>query len=1034
MPAPKDKLVVPLGLGLQTDVDEKLLPVGKVISLQNGAWQKSGELVKRGGSFSLGTQYAASVPASMPAAWQMATHKGSLVSLSKAGPRPLGVYSPAVTKWVAPAGSNAADNINGVASKLRGALLPQRKPVYRANSAGETNRSVSAPDFATDGTYLAVAWSEVNASTAKVAVQFLELATGKVLFTYSQSTTFGQTMCRVVFVNSQFQLVYINGTNLRMRLWTVANIAAGASGWQASGEFTLATDVGPAQTAMDAIAKGTDLFVIYNSPTNPRAAKRDSGGVITLSTITTSVGGALNAGNVAWMRDPSASGALTAIIGSTAQGVSVQWNITGGTPTASYVMDAASGFPNQLTGATTSNAGTGEFVVVWETTAPALRWGRRTVAGGVSAAATWILTAGIASTMWLHGVELYMLVRYDSVTQGTLFAIRVPTNLGDATDTTRTPSARFASGQSVSLGGPTTSTVVQLSTDVFMTVANVKVRLVSSPAGNQFDTGVDTVTLTYNPSTVNSPREFADNLYSCGGVLGAFDGVTYAEEGFHLFPEITGVTQQVAGSLALLGNYRGIAVYRYTDNFGRVRRSAPSEFFSFSMTAGNQGALVSVRTLKLHGRPCRTNDGGRPGSVVIEYYRTTNNEGDLYQLAAVVDNDESVDTVTITDTAGDGTLGQDLYTGDAQESQALEFQPPPAPLAVASYKDRVAVIDAEDPTNTWVSLPLPVNEGPRFNTVSSFRIDDARGDLVGHAAVDDRLVSFKKEAIYAIQGDGPDFQGNGTFGLAQLIAAGVGCSEPRSIVQTPDGVMFRSSAARKGIMMVNRGLAIDDQIGAPVQEYLTSLVTIVDAVHLPDRLLTKFFTNQGTTLVYDHARKTWSTDLNQTCFAAAAWKHPNLPLSGHAIAQSTSILFVAGEDTSDAVFDDTSSPVEMYVESPWLSMANLKGYLRFDRVQLVGGKRIITDSSDPGYIVQVTLYKDFDNDTPLYTASRTMTVSDDINAVEVRYSAKVSALKVGVRIKMATVPNFAGPKLSALVIRYLSKEGLRKIASGNRLT
>jgi hypothetical protein len=1031
----KNTVEIPLGLGIQTDVDDKLLPAGKVVTLENGVWERGGEILKRVGSFALGTQYAANTPGTMPAAWQLATHKGALVSLSKAGPRPIGVYSPGTQKWVAPAGSTALDNINGVFSKLRGQVLPRRTTVYRGNSAGEGARRVSRPTSATNGTYTAVCWVEENAGAAKIWVYFYELATGKKLFEYSQSMATSTTNVRVVFVNGEFDLLYLTGANLRARLWTVANIAAGGSGWQVSGEFTLATDNGTA--ALDVIAQGTDLYALYCNGVNQVRIAKATGGVLgntfTLSTLTDSVGGAVNAGAVAWMRDLSASGARSAIIGSGAQGVTVQWNITGGTPTASYTIDAAAGAPTFLSGFTATNAGTGDFAVLWDLN-DRIRWGRR-VGGVVLAPSTWIFSAGLASMPWLHSGQFYCLTRYDSVTQGTLFASRIPTTITDATDNTRTPSARFCSGQSVTLStsGGTMPDVAQLSTDAFLVAANVKTRLVETPVGDTFDTGIDTITLTYNPANVNSPREFADNLYVCGGILAAFDGVTYAEEGFHLFPEITNVAQQLAGNLAITGNYQWCAVYRYTDNYGRIRRSSPSEPTDpVNMTGSNKGALVSVKTLKLHGRPCRVNDGGRAGSVVIELYRTTNNETDLFQLAAVVDNDESVDTVTFTDTAGDTSLGEDLYTGNPGNTQA-EFESPPPALAVATYKDRVAIIAADDPTLIWISLPLSETEGPRFNSESTIRITDARGDLTGLAAVDDKLIAFKRDAIYVITGDGPDVAGNGSFGIATPFALGVGTVEPRSIVEVPDGVMFRSSSARAGIFLANRGLAIE-YAGKDVERFVTSglafpAVTIADAIHVPGLTRTEFLTTLGTTLIYDYTMKLWATATNQATTAATVWN------GRHAYLISTSILFVAAERTDDT-FDDTSSPVGLYLETPWLALNKLKGFEKFFKVQLVGEKRIINDASDPGYILELSLYKDYNLDAFLTRQTRTMTVSDDPNLVELKFPSKLGAIKVGVGVRMNPTDgaNFAGPKLSALVIQYGMKEGLRKTAYTNRTT
>lgn len=1033
----KDKVEIPLGLGIQTDVDDKLLPVGKVVALENGVWLRGGEIVKRTGSYSLGSQYAANTPGNMPKAWQLATHKGAAVSLSVAGPRPIGVYSPGVGKWVAPAGSTALDNINGVFSKLRGTVLPQRMPVFRGNSAGEASRTVFNPDVATNGTYAAVAWLESTTTAETARMYVVELATGKKLFEYSQALTFGQGSVRVVFVNGEFDLIYRNGANLRGRFWTAANIAGGAAGWQPSAEFTLATD--NATNVLDAIAGGNDLYVLYNAA-NPRIAKATGGvssGVVALNTLTNSGGGALNAGQLAWMRDLSASGARSAIVGSAAQGVTVQWNITGGLPTASYTMDAAAGQPLFLAGATITNNGTGEFVVLWEVAGPpqSIRWGRRS-GGVVSGPSTWILSGGLASTMWAHSGAFYILTRYDSAEQGTFFVSRVPTNITDATDNTRTPSARFCSGQAVTLSAVTFSlpTVTPLSTDVILAGANVKVRLVSSPGVEQFDTGVDLVRLTYNPANVNSPREFADNLYVCGGMLCAFDGITYAEEGFHLFPEQPTVVQQVGGGLELLGTYQACALYRYTDNFGRVRRSPVSDPVQFTMTGSNRGAQVTVKTLKFHGRPCRVNDGGRPGSVVIEYYRTTNNVSDLFQLAAVVDNDESVDTITIVDTASDVSvaLSEVLYTGNPGNTQGA-FDTPPPVLACVPYKDRLAVIDADDPTLIWVSLPLSPVEGPRFNAESTIRIDDSFGGLTGLAAIDEKLIPFKSNAIYAIAGDGPDVNGTGSFGIAQFVGKGIGCVEPRSIAEVPDGVLFRPASKRAGYHLVNRGLALE-YAGKDVEQFITgdiaSFVTIADAVHMPDLARTDIMTNLGTTLSYDHTLKLWATSTNQAALAATEWN------GRHLYQANTGFLFLIAEQPNDDQFDDTSSPVELYLETPWVALNQLKGYERFYATQLVGEKRIIEGSGDPGYIADMTIWRDYDKSTPLAHQTRTMAVTDDPNLLELKYSAKLSAIKVGLRIKMNPIDgsNFAGPKLSTVVLRYGRKEGLKKTAYTNRTT
>ena len=70
--------------------------------------------------------------------------------------------------------------------------------------------------------------------------------------------------------------------------------------------------------------------------------------------------------------------------------------------------------------------------------------------------------------------------------------------------------------------------------------------------------------------------------------------------------------------------------------------------------------------------------------------------------------------------------------------------------------------------------------------------------------MDDKLIIFKKDAIYYITGTGPDNTGaNGTFSDATFITSTVGCANPSSIVLMPNGIMFQSD---KGIWLLDRQL------------------------------------------------------------------------------------------------------------------------------------------------------------------------------------------------------------------------------------
>jgi hypothetical protein len=1028
---PKAKIEIPLGLGIQTDVDDKLLPAGKVVKLTNAVWTRDGEILKRSGSGPLGIQYAAGTPGTMPGAWQLATHKGALVTLSKAGPRPLGVWSPQLAKWMAPSASSAADNINGVQSKLHGQVLPRRGTVYRSNALGGTSNVVSFSDIASNGTYALVGWTETNssASTANSKASIIEIATGKTLFSFNQSGTFNSTSTRCVYHpgNAEFYLVVINGVNVNLYVWTVANLNAGTG--SASAPFTLVSDA--TNVFMDAIINGTDLMIIYNGATT-RIIRRSNVGTVTASNLTKSGGGAIATGVHCWMSDLGSAAKLAAVTTSVTDGVLVQWDINAGTgaTTTTYTIDAAGGVASNVIGHTAASTSTGDFVVLWNGTA--IKFGRRT--GGSITTGTWILSARVASKSFAFNGDFYCTTTYLSDAQGTYFLNRVPTNFaaggGVGVDETKAPSAKFAQGEAYNLGACVPSSIYNLNSSQIMTSEIIKVSLVGTLAAPQFTNGVDTITYSFNPTNVNRPVEFTDNLFVCGGQLGAFDGRTFAEEGFHLYPELPSGATQAGGSLNVNSVYEWIAVYRYTDDFGRIRRSQASLARQLTLSATDHGAQITVNTLKLHGRPINLGLAIATG-VVIELYRSPANTSASHFLAAVVANREDLDTITITDTAADTSLGPQLYS----DGDVLQFQSPPPALATATYKDRLALISADDPTLIWISLPLSETEGPRFNEVSTIRIDDSHGDLVGLAAVDDRLVAFKSDAIYTIVGDGPDLDGNGTFGIAQIIASGIGCSEPRSIIEIPDGVMFRSSSTRAGIFMINRGLSVE-YVGKDVQDFITgnnSSILVADAIHLPQLIRTIYFLNSngggaGVSLIYDHTLKLWSTNTGQYVTAATDW-------NGHYAFQSftSSNLLVVVED--DNRFDDNGSDVQEYAETPWLALAQIKGFEKFRKLQILGDTRIINDASDPGYTVRLDMYANYET-TPFQSQSKLMAVTSDINLTELKFPRKLTAIKVGINISKdpGGSNSFAGPKLSALVIEYSTKEGLRKTAYTNRTT
>src|SRR6185437_7881696 len=515
----------------------------------------------------------------------------------------------------------------------------------------------------------------------------------------------------------------------------------------------------------------------------------------------------------------------------------------------------------------------------------------------------------------------------------------------------------------------------------------------------------------FDTTAVGGAKEHADSLYTCGGVMGQFDGQAYAEEGFHVFPEAPVVTGTAGGSLTANGGYAYAGCWRYDDANGRRHRSSPSVPTILNLTAGQNSASVVFKTLKLHGRP---------GSVVLEVYRVaksqtfTSNDTQIDMvLIGVVANSETVDTVTFNDNVSDLSAGsaQQLYTNGGVAAN----ETPPVPLALTPYLGGLAVVDADDPTLIWISLPLQAldgPQGPQFISASQVRIDDQHGPITALAAMDDKLIAFKGDAVYVITGPGPNADGSGgQWSTPNFVAIGTGCVQPRSICEVPDGIMFRCNSNRAGYYLLDRGLSLS-YLGAPVQAYISDI--IVDAVHFPLTQRTHVFTTAGRTQVLDHAisklagEPMWTTYTNQAAVAAGSYNgRPGYQFGFAHMA-------LMREDATGTVWDELGAPNDEFVLTPWISAAGLKGYERFYLLQGVGtfvGQHTVT----------VTMYVNFDMTTPFSTTSRIIGPSgstSDWGAWEHKHPSKFSSFRFGIRCSKvpADPADTAGANINAIVI------------------
>jgi hypothetical protein len=187
--------------------------------------------------------------------------------------------------------------------------------------------------------------------------------------------------------------------------------------------------------------------------------------------------------------------------------------------------------------------------------------------------------------------------------------------------------------------------------------------------------------------------------------------------------------------------------------------------------------------------------------------------------------------------------------------------------------------------------------------------------------MDNKLIVFRENSIYFIQGDGPNEIGVGSFSDPEVISSDVGCVEPRSILNIPAGLLFKS---KKGVYLLTRGLSTE-YVGAPVEDFnqhstVSSLVS--------DKFNeARFYLSNGDCIVYNFLFNAWSTFKNQTTVDADIWMDEPI------LIKSNKVL----KETENTYLDDGESGFySMRFVSPWLKLNLVQSYLRVYRLFIIG--------------------------------------------------------------------------------------------------
>lgn len=433
-------------------------------------------------------------------------------------------------------------------------------------------------------------------------------------------------------------------------------------------------------------------------------------------------------------------------------------------------------------------------------------------------------------------------------------------------------------------------------------------------------TGINAASFSVN-TLAQQHAEISSVLNLTGGQLWQFDGVKPVEYGFQVWPENVAIETTTGAGNITAQKYYYQFTYEWTDNQGNLYRSAPSVPVSITTTTASSTNTIYVPTLRITSK-----DSTNP--VRIVGYRWSVAQQTYYQFTSITSptlNDPSVDFVTITDTLADSAiLGQTLLytTGGVLENIA-----PPASKGIALFKNRVFLIDAENPNQLWYSkqviqnVPVEMSDLLTLYIAPTTGAQGSTGPTTAISAMDDKLIIFKKDAIYYLTGTGPDNTGaNNDFSDPVYITSSVGCDNPNSIVLMPMGIMFQSD---KGIWLLGRDLSTK-YIGDAVEAY--NSIPVKSALAIPGTNQVRFTLNNSVTLMYDYYYSQWGTFTNLQAITATLFEGMHTYLTQYGtILQETPNTYVDG-----------SSPVLMSFTTSWINIAGLQGYERFYFMYILG--------------------------------------------------------------------------------------------------
>ena len=424
-------------------------------------------------------------------------------------------------------------------------------------------------------------------------------------------------------------------------------------------------------------------------------------------------------------------------------------------------------------------------------------------------------------------------------------------------------------------------------------------------------------------------------------------------------------------------DYKIQFVAGYTDASGNIHRSAPSTLVYLKNT-GDDADTPLVAT------PISAIDDT---NYFLECYLSSDLDGPM-RLAKTVSVNPQDTEHGITIQSYTGTTPTEkaiirntkfLYT----EGGVLPADAWPSFKHATTTSTRMWVIGNQGKGTVFYSKLFEEFVAPEFSASLVIPFGDER-ELTAIGVLDDKIIVFEDNAIHVIYGQGPDNTGSGGDFAVSRIATDVGTTEPLSVVTTPKGLLFKST---RGIHLLDRSLNVQF-IGGPVEDItLSTLVT--SAVIIPSKGEVRFTLKyDGTGTVIDSDGPTpeaVGVDRPPTPYfgdefptnAAVVWNYENNQWSVFSNYQANAACLYQGKYTrllsdwsvwqeDDSTWTDPSGEYGLKLRLPWVKFGALQDFAKVLKLTFLGKyyssfKETDTDTYEAGDIT-VRLRHDYEKD------------------------------------------------------------------------